>query len=241
MPKFDRYSSVYTQEIEKSVGFIGHDHTFFLQVKADLLINLIERRLGAASDVRVLDVGCGIGTLDQILIEEVSSLDGVDTSGESILRAKQGIEQATFQHYDGEILPYEDNRFDLVFTVCVIHHVKQTQWQSFVSEMARVSCPGGIVVIVEHNPFNPLTRLVVNRCPFDDDAILLPANKSRRLLLNAGLYPIEQKYFMFLPFRHTIVRAIEKSLVWLPLGAQYYVAATKCASDTKTTSITTSE
>ena len=41
--------------------------------------------------------------------------------------------------------------------------------------MRRVVRPGGLLCIIEHNPFNPLTRLAVVRCEFDRDAVLLPA------------------------------------------------------------------
>ena len=233
MPEFDDYAVDYSHEINNVVGFTGHDHSFFLEVKAHLLIRLMKQLLGDPSEISVLDVGCGIGCLDQILVNHVKSLAGVDTSKESILRAKQFVIQGDFQHYDGDKLPYENDQFELVFTVCVIHHVRQKQWQNFVSEMVRVLRPGGIVVIVEHNPFNPLTRLVVNRCPFDADAVLLSARKSRKLLAGAGVQLKEQRYFMFLPFRHVLTRVVERYIGGLPLGAQYYVAARKNPSQAK--------
>ena len=34
----------------------------------------------------------------------------------------------------------------------------------------------------KHNPLNPLTRLVVSRCEFDRDAVLLTAKAAKRLL-----------------------------------------------------------
>jgi SAM-dependent methyltransferase len=231
MPEFDDYSVDYSHEINKVVGFVGEDHDFFSEIKAHLVIELIERLLGHPSDISVLDVGCGIGCLDQILVQHVKSLDGVDTSRESISRAKSIVTQGNFLHYDGQKLPYEDDQFELVLTVCVMHHVRESKWQNFVSEMVRVLRPGGIVVIVEHNPFNPLTRLVVNRCPFDADAVLLSARKSRKLLADAGVQLKEQRYFMFLPFRHVLARGIERIIGRLPLGAQYYIAARKVPSE----------
>jgi hypothetical protein len=52
--------------------------------------------------------------------------------------------------------------------------------------MARVTRPGGLICIIEHNALNLLTRLAVNRCPFDADAVLLRSGQSQELLRGAG-------------------------------------------------------
>ena len=51
--------------------------------------------------------------------------------------------------------------------------MSRRQLAGFVADMVRVTRPGGLVCVIEHNPLNPLTRLAVNRCPFDADAVLL--------------------------------------------------------------------
>ena len=53
-------------------------------------------------------------------------------------------------------------------------------------EAARVLRPGGVFAIIEHNPLNPATRLIVRRLPMDRNAILLGARETRRLLRAAG-------------------------------------------------------
>ena len=93
--------------------------------------------------------------------------------------------------------------------------------------MARVLRPGGLALILEHNPWNPLTRLAVARCPFDDDAILLGPSEATRHLSGAGLVREEKRYILFFPFDARIFRRVESGLGALPLGAQYYVASRK--------------
>ena len=127
--------------------------------------------------------------------------------------------------YDGESLPYGDESFDLAFAICVLHHVAQHERDRFASELRRVVRPGGLVAVFEHNPFNPLTRLAVDRCVFDADAVLVRASGVRRLLKNAGLRPVERRYVILLPSDRSRVRALERAVVGLPLAAQYYVAA----------------
>ena len=93
--------------------------------------------------------------------------------------------------------------------------------EALVAEMRRVTRPGGLVALVEHNPWNPLTRLAVARCPFDDDAVLLGARAARGLLTAGGLAAVRSRHFLVLPATGPWVTAVERPLRALPLGAQY--------------------
>lgn len=123
--------------------------------------------------------------------------------------------------YAGPSLPYADATFDLAFAVCVAHHVPPEHWPNFFSEMRRVVRPGGVVAVIEHNPLNPLTRLAVLRCPFDEDAVLISRRKAGRLLQNAGLTEIDGRHFLVFPFANLAARKVAGWLSRMPLGAQY--------------------
>jgi ubiquinone/menaquinone biosynthesis C-methylase UbiE len=122
-------------------------------------------------------------------------------------------------------LPYDDRAFDLVFTSCVLHHVPPNHWQGFLGEMRRVLRRGGIGCVIEHNPWNPMTRLAVLRCPFDKDAILLRAAKVEALLRETGFAEIRSEHILLLPQAGRLARKIERALATLPLGAQYACSA----------------
>jgi hypothetical protein len=47
-------------------------------------------------------------------------------------------------------------------------------------EMARVLRPGGVVCIMEHNQWNPVTQLIVRRARMDDGAILSSREAARQ-------------------------------------------------------------
>ena len=224
---FDDYADQYQDEVRRSISFIGQEVDFFTETKARWLMALAERHVGPLSTLRVLDVGCGVGLTDRYLIGHVGSLEGVDTSAESVRRAARSVPRARYQAYDGGTLPYESGRFDLVFAICVFHHVPPAERPSLAREMARVLRPGGVAAIFEHNPWNPLTRLAVDRCEFDADAILLRRGESARLLTGAGLAMAQQDFIIFAPFRSRLVASAERLLGWLPLGAQYFVAGRK--------------
>jgi SAM-dependent methyltransferase len=132
---------------------------------------------------------------------------------------------ATYSAYErGNPLPYGNATFDLSFAICVFHHVPAVERPQLVAEMRRVTRPGGLLAIFEHNPWNPLTRKAVRDCPFDEDAELLSRPEARRLAGEAGLERVESPYIIFFSRQGERRDRIERRLGWLPLGAQYYVA-----------------
>ena len=220
---FDKYDASYGAAVQSSIEFSGLPHSFFLQAKADLLRGLVDEHVGGPHRPQMLDVGCGVGSLHPYLRGLTDRLCGIDVSVASIAQARRANPAAEYRVFDGRSIPYDTGRFDLVTAVCVLHHVPPAQWRGFVSEMRRVVRPGGLVCIIEHNPFNPLTRLAVNRCEFDKDAVLLRLGTTRQLMTGVGLHAVDARYFLLLPTAAKLARRVETGLRHLPLGAQYAV------------------
>jgi SAM-dependent methyltransferase len=227
---FDHYTDSYRDAVEESIAFAGGDAARYVGAKARMLVELASRRIGAPGRLRVLDVGCGPGETDVFLEGRFGSLSGVDLSAGMVERAASRNPWASYSSYGpGEPLPYEEASFDLSFAICVLHHVPPAEREAFVEEMRRVTRPGGLVAIFEHNPLNPLTRKAVRDCPFDEDAILLTRGEARRRLAEAGLAEVEAPYIVFFPREGDLRSRVERRLGWLPLGAQYYVASSRDA------------
>lgn len=224
---FNEYTEGYSDRVNKAVSFSGKEHDFFLEAKARHLIGIAQRHFSRTSGLAVLDVGCGVGLMERFLAPHFGKLQGVDIATESIEEARRNAPGVQFQEYDGSTLPFGDGEFDIAFAVCVVHHVPPARWERFLAEMLRVVKPGGLIALFEHNPWNPLTRLVVSRCEFDRDAVLLTAGTARRLLRGIGLRSTEHRYILFLPWRTRIYGAFERAFSWLPLGAQYYILGKK--------------
>jgi SAM-dependent methyltransferase len=224
--QFDDYRSSYRDVVEDSVKFSGLNHDFFLQAKIEVLEKTIaERRLGASQDIKALDVGCGIGALHPFSRALLPNLSGCDISAGSIARAREDNPWVDYRCYRAPDLPYDDETFDLAFAVCVVHHVPPAEWPSFIREMRRVVRPGGVVCIIEHNPLNPMTKLAVMRCPFDEDAVLLNRWKAEELLVSAGMKEVSAAHFLLLPVSGRASRTVERWLSRVPLGAQYACSA----------------
>ena len=221
---FDDVGDRYEQLVEHSISFCGQTHGFYLEAKSRRLLDLVRRRLGDPADVRALDVGCGEGAMHPYL-SELGALEGADPSHALIEAARRSNPQVTYHVASGENLPLADGAFDLAIAVAVLHHVEPSLRPALLAELARVTRPGGLAVVFEHNPFNPLTRLAVARCSFDEDAELLRRRDTARGLAAAGVEPVESAYILFFPWRGSVWERLEHRLGRTPFGAQYYVAA----------------
>jgi SAM-dependent methyltransferase len=232
MTPFDQLSSSYEELLRDPLRdrFRGSESLFFHRRKAELIRRFFRRRGLATSGLRFLDVGCGKGELLQLLQPGFARSAGCDVSA-GMMRRMAGIE--TRVQADPLKIPYGDVEFDLVTAVCAYHHVSPANRLALTSEIRRVLRPGGVFCMIEHNPFNPVTRLIVSRTPVDFDAILLPASEARRLSAAAGFAPLEQEYFLYFP--RTIYRSLgwaEGFLAKIPLGGQYalFTATSECGA-----------
>lgn len=214
----------YELQVDDAIRFARREHAFFLAAKAEALLDLVERRLPPGAPVRALDVGCGDGRLDAML-EPLGELHGVDVSPEMVAAAAESVPHGRFQVADGTRLPFTDGAFDLTFTVCALHHVEPPDRPGYMQELARVTRAGGLVVVFEHNPVNPLTRLVVHRCAFDEGVVLVGRRSLGDLARVADLSVEETRYLLLFPWTRTPFAQLERRLASLPLGAQYFVAA----------------
>jgi SAM-dependent methyltransferase len=217
-------AELYELQVEDAIRFARREHAFFLAAKAEALLELVERRLPSGAPVRALDVGCGDGRLDAML-EPLGELHGVDVSPEMVATAAESVPHGCFQVADGTHLPFADGAFDLTFTICALHHVEPLDRPSYMQELARVTRAGGLVVVFEHNPVNPLTRLVVRRCAFDEGVVLAGRRRVSRLARAAGLTVEEVRYILLFPWKRAPFPQLERRLARLPAGAQYFLAA----------------
>lgn len=121
---------------------------------------------GWVSGLRVLDIACGTGVgLDLMLAAEPRSIVGIDLSVESLTRAR---ERATSDVYlcaaDARRVPLRDRSVDVVVSFETLEHVDPAD--DFLSELARVVVPDGLVVISTPNALNTRPVAGIPRNPF---------------------------------------------------------------------------
>jgi SAM-dependent methyltransferase len=225
-PAFDAYSADYADLIRDPIRdkFAASDR-FFCERKLQVIQDFY-RRIGVDTrDLRWLDVGCGQGDLLRAGKSYFGSAAGCDPS-EGMLKSCQDLD---VKHQPApDLLPFESNSFDFITTVCVYHHIEEDRRSLFTSEVVRLLKPGGIVCVIEHNPLNPVTRLIVSRTPVDADASLLTARRTRAMLSNSGVKILKTHYFLLLPeFMYRHFGFIENRLMSQPIGGQYSVFASR--------------
>ena len=225
--EFDRFSQDYADHVNEALAFSGTEQEFYLRAKAEQIARLAREHLADVPSPSLLDVGCGVGLIHSMLRDRYPDLTGVDVAPAALAQARKLQSGGRFALYDGRRLPFDADAFDLTYAVNVMHHVPPDSWEAFAAELSRVTRPGGLVVVFEHNPWNPLTRVIVSRCEFDDDAVLLAQGRLRRLLRGSGLVECDHRHIVFFPWSGRPWASIERSLGWLPLGAQHLVAARK--------------
>ncbi|MFH0922866.1 MAG: methyltransferase domain-containing protein [Candidatus Micrarchaeota archaeon] len=200
----------------------GHLH--YLRLKCDALASMVSARFDDAS---VLDVGCATGEAEELLKGKMR-LTGVDPAENFLGVARKRKTGARFVRGDALSLPFQKNSFDAAFAFSVLHHLKPgKEREKAVSEMARVVRKGGLVIIGEHNPNNPLTRRIVAKTPMDAGVSLLSVSEVEELFTGAGLRTVEKKFVIFFPHFLSFLAPLEKAFETIPLGGNYVIAAQK--------------
>ena len=224
---FDTHADAYSEEIDKSLNRFGTSHDFFTEHKAKLIAVELAAMGKAPGEMALLDVGCGVGKIHAPLKGQFRKISGVDLSAPSIKVARETYPENDYQAYEGGRLPFEDGAVDMTLAICVIHHVPPDLWQEFADEMIRVLRPGGVAMVIEHNPFNPVTRRIVNTCPLDEDAVLVTPKKLRALFRRAGAEEVKTRTVLSVPPKSDALMKLDRVLGHLPLGAQYVLTARK--------------
>lgn len=112
----------------------------------------------SAKGLRVLEIGCGLGTDGAQFACAGANYTGVDLTEAAIELARKRFElfdlPGTFRTADAENLDFPDESFDLVYSHGVLHHTPDTA--RAVREVHRVLKPGGraVVMLYHRNSYN---------------------------------------------------------------------------------------
>ncbi len=154
--------------------------------RADGLRDRVQQLLAPlAGDERALDSGCGAGALAFAMAPFVGSVVGVDLSPE-LVEAGNELAPANCELIVGDAtaLPFPYGSFDITGCMRVLHHARRPEL--IVSELARVTRPGGRIVVVDQLGFvDPVVSAETDRFEQARDpshSRLLPDTDIRSLL-----------------------------------------------------------
>lgn len=221
-PEFDQYAEQYDQLLGETIPESLNEDSYFAEYKIALMAaRSSEKKLG-----RILDFGCGSGRslvyLDQYFPD--TELWGYDISPASLKISAQRVPRAKlFSDWD----TLSGMHFDAILAANVFHHIPPDQRQQALTQCQRILDKNGQMFLFEHNPFNPATRWIFERCPFDVNAKMLSLKTALDLAFKAGFHSEQHGYTLFFPRPLAFLRGLEPWLECIPLGAQYYVQMAK--------------
>ena len=122
--------------------------TSYRRRTADLCASFLLPRLDP--EARLLDIGCGPGTVTAGLALQTGAVVGLDASAEMVDEARRhvadsGIENASFEVGSAYSLPFDDESFDVVYAHQVLQHLADPV--RALREARRVLRPGGLVAV----------------------------------------------------------------------------------------------
>lgn len=148
---------------DSKIGWRSQDIEVEFQRVGDGIAGSLKRRAGLEPDWHILDMGCGLGRVSRSLAGFLTgSYTGVDIAKPSIDWCSQAYRDypnfrfihadifSTFYNPDSKTnaedyrFPFEDGRFDLVFSASLFTHLQIAAVDNYLGEMARVLKPGGM-------------------------------------------------------------------------------------------------
>ena len=223
---FDEYAAEYDNALRQGLSISGENKDYFARRRIEWLRDRLQKNLARLD--HVMDYGCGTGSTSLLLIDILGAkaIVGTDTSAKSLEIAARncGSVNAQFLQFDQF---HPGGNFDLVYCNGVFHHIPLAERGAAVSYIYRSLRPGGFFAFWENNPWNPGTRLVMSRIPFDRDAITIAAPQARALLQSGGFEILRTDFLFIFPSILRCLRWMEPRCAGIPLGAQYQVLCRK--------------
>ncbi|HVN40820.1 MAG TPA: class I SAM-dependent methyltransferase [Myxococcota bacterium] len=217
-------SNEYAAMLDRGLRVSGESRDYFMEGRVRSLHALLD-----APPRRILDFGCGTGETCAYLasVFAQAEITGTDAAAGPLALARRvhAGPRIRFESLDRFAAQGE---YDLCYSNGVFHHIAPGEREAAARLVYRALAPGGRFALAENNPWNPGTRLVMRRIPFDRDAIPFSARQARALLCRAGFERFAStRYLFFFPRALAPLRVLEPWLARVPFGAQYLLLATR--------------
>jgi ubiquinone/menaquinone biosynthesis C-methylase UbiE len=163
---------------------VRHDEVRWLEQRLDALGASM-----AARTLRVLDIGCGNGSLLRRLAPRLEAGLGVDASAAMVERARRrcaDLPHVRIERVDGPSIPADDASFDVAISMLSFRYL---DWDPMMAELRRVLRPSGHLLIIDmvDKPVEPrhVPRMLLDKLRTGVHAVRAPGYR-RRLATMVG-------------------------------------------------------
>lgn len=141
MNDYDSFAEAYSAETENNLVNSYYERPAMLALAGDV------------AGRRILDAGCGTGSLSAALRDRGALLTGIDASARmlALARRRLGDDMALHLADLNDRLPFPDGAFDDVVASLVLHYLED--WGPTLAEMRRVLRTGGRLIASVDHPF----------------------------------------------------------------------------------------
>jgi len=159
---------------------------------------------------RVIEVGCGLGYFCQEMSRRGAVITGIDVGDKLIQIAKRRSPSGKFMVGSALDIPFRKNKYDITLCTEVIEHTENPA--KAISELFRVTKPGGMIIITTPNkfykPFFDLLSFFKIRLYQGNENWLSINNLKKIIARNKGEI-VKERYFNFF-YPMTILDMFEK-------------------------------
>jgi len=215
--EFDCFAKSYDTTLINSLPKIAVEDEYFSEYKVSYIAKKIQ-----VEPIKILDFGCGIGRSLPWLEKYFASAElwGYDPSELSLERAQVVSPKAKLVN---QLDKLSAEKFDIILAANVFHHIPKSEQLFALEQCRQLLAKSGVMYIFEHNPNNPVTRWVFERCVFDIDAEMVLPCDALYMGEVSGFRKIDLEYTLFFPRPLRMLRFLERWISKIPLGAQYCV------------------
>jgi SAM-dependent methyltransferase len=230
-PSFDEVAANYESALNEGLRLSGEGPAYFAARRVAWTASVVSGQPVR----RILDFGCGVGLAAPLLARQFDAVKvwGFDPSQRSIDRARSDLVDNRYR-FTAHARELPVGEMDLAYCNGVFHHILPEERAGALATIHEALRPGGWLALWENNPWNPGTRWVMSRIPFDRDAQTLSPPATRRLVRAAGFRVGRTDSWFLFPHALRFLRPLESLVRSLPLGGQYLVLCQKCDAEERT-------